>query len=244
MIQWLKYQIYDYFGFSKAEANGVIVLLFLLVTFLLFPQALRLYNKHKCCNEAKDEEDIALLERMIGVLESQNLLTNEYPQATSQHSPCQVIVDQASRDNRINKHSSNNKITQPFDINSADANQLNQIRGIGATLSKRIVKYRDKLGGFISKNQYKEVYGLQSAVIDRLEKYTYIVSTFKPRSVCINTSPFKALVSHPYILYKHAKSILAYREQHGHFAAVEDLLVLPCIGKDDLEKMKPYLTVE
>ncbi|MCG8339806.1 MAG: helix-hairpin-helix domain-containing protein [Cytophagales bacterium] len=244
MIKWLKYKIHDYFGFSKAETNGVVILLFLIITFLLFPQTLRFYDKHKVSDEANYEEDMALLDSMMGLLEAKNLLMPEQSQATSKHFPSQLVADKASLDNKTNKHTSNKKIMQPFDINSADTTQLKQISGIGVTLAKRIVKYRDKLGGFISKDQYKEVYGLQEAVIERLAKYTYIVPAFKPRKMNINTYHFKALVSHPYILYKHAKNIIAYREQHGNFAAVEDLLALPLIDKDDLEKMKPYLAVE
>ena len=244
MLRWLKYKIHDYFGFSKAETNGVVVLLFLIITFLLFPQALRFYDRHKVSDEANYEQDIALLDSMVGLLEAQNLRMNEQPQATAKHCPYKLATDKALVDNRTHKHASNNKITQPFDINSADTTQLKQISGIGVTLARRIVKYRDKLGGFISKAQYKEVYGLQEAVVDRLEKYTYIVPTFKPRRINVNTYHFKALVAHPYILYKHAKDIIAYREQHGNFVAVDDLLALPLIDKDDLEKMKPYLVIE
>ena len=47
-----------------------------------------------------------------------------------------------------------------IDLNSADSIMLEQLPGIGNKLSKRIVKYRDILGGFYSLEQLHEVYGL------------------------------------------------------------------------------------
>ena len=48
------------------------------------------------------------------------------------------------------------------DINVATAEELRVIKGIGEVLSKRVVKFRNRLGGFISKDQLQDVYGLDS----------------------------------------------------------------------------------
>lgn len=58
-------------------------------------------------------------------------------------------------------------------LNIADTSQLKRVYGIGDKLSERIVKYRDKLGGFVSMSQLKEVYGLDSTVVEDVERDFY-----------------------------------------------------------------------
>src|SRR5690606_501460 len=53
------------------------------------------------------------------------------------------------------------------DINSAAPEDFMGIYGIGATLSKRIVKFRDRLGGFLVNEQLYDVYGLKPEVAQR-----------------------------------------------------------------------------
>ncbi|MBA22128.1 MAG: hypothetical protein CMP52_02125 [Flavobacteriales bacterium] len=55
-------------------------------------------------------------------------------------------------------------VVEVKDINKATAEELKQIRGIGAVLSKRIVNYRSRLQGFEDLDQFFEVYGLDSLV--------------------------------------------------------------------------------
>lgn len=50
--------------------------------------------------------------------------------------------------------------TVRIDINRADTSEWKRLRGIGSVLSKRIVKYRDKCGGFKSVEQLRKIYGL------------------------------------------------------------------------------------
>jgi competence ComEA-like helix-hairpin-helix protein len=47
-----------------------------------------------------------------------------------------------------------------IEINTADEEEWAQLKGIGATLSKRIVKYRDAIGGFKTVADLKKIYGL------------------------------------------------------------------------------------
>ncbi|HSP41066.1 MAG TPA: helix-hairpin-helix domain-containing protein, partial [Gillisia sp.] len=46
------------------------------------------------------------------------------------------------------------------DLNSASVEDLTAVRGIGETLAKRIVNYRNRIGGFIDDIQLKDIYGL------------------------------------------------------------------------------------
>ena len=45
-----------------------------------------------------------------------------------------------------------------FDLNAADTTQLMQIRGIGRGYARRVVEYRQRLGGFRQEDQLAEIY--------------------------------------------------------------------------------------
>src|SRR5690606_9841495 len=64
--------------------------------------------------------------------------------------------------------------TERFDLNTADTAQLVRVYGIGPVLSKRIVKFRERLGGFVAPEQVYEVYGLDSATATRLLNTSYL----------------------------------------------------------------------
>lgn len=131
-----------------------------------------------------------------------------------------------------------------FDINLADSAQLEKVYGIGAKLVARILKYRNKLGGFVSKNQLKEVYGLDSVVLDELNKKTTIAADFIPQKIKINQTTFEELKSHPYFGYKNAKVILAYKSTNGKIIDKEDLKNIKILSKEEIEKMVFYLDFE
>lgn len=130
-----------------------------------------------------------------------------------------------------------------FDINAADTTQLTKIYGIGNKLSARIINYRNKLGGFVSMNQLKEVYGLDSTVISRLEKKYFVDAGFQPRKIILNQATEKELGSHPYIKYPLAKAIATYRFQHGNFNTIEDVKKIALIDETFYSKILPYLSL-
>ncbi|MDL5049234.1 helix-hairpin-helix domain-containing protein [Oscillatoria amoena NRMC-F 0135] len=132
----------------------------------------------------------------------------------------------------------------PFDLNLADTTQLIAVKGIGTVLSKRIIKYRDLLGGFVDKNQLFEVYGLDSLVVQRLTKQSFIHHDFKPRAINLNEASEAELAAHPYLSKAMARAIVTYRFQHGVFHSVDDLAELKSIPLESLHKAKPYLTIE
>jgi competence protein ComEA len=130
-----------------------------------------------------------------------------------------------------------------FDINTADTTQLKNINGIGSTLAKRIIKFRDGLGGFISLGQLNEVYGLDSTVINRLNHASYVDKNFEPKKINMNAADEKMLSDHPYIKRMIAKAIVAYRFQHGTFKTVNDIRNIQVIGSSEADKLAPYLKV-
>lgn len=131
---------------------------------------------------------------------------------------------------------------QPFDINTADTSQLIALKGIGSTLASRILKFRDALGGFVSTEQYREVYGLDSLALTELEKFGKIRSDV--RKLPINTATVEELDRHPFLSRRQAQVIVNYREQHGAYTSPESLKPIRILDAKTIEKLTPYLVFQ
>ncbi len=129
------------------------------------------------------------------------------------------------------------------DINLADTASLKSVRGIGSVLARRIIKYRDGLGGFIHIDQLKEVFGLDSMVISALNEF-YISDEFIPKKIAINKATEKELDAHPYLSLRDAKTILTFRAQHGNYSSADELMKIKTMKESTVTKIGPYLSFE
>ncbi len=129
------------------------------------------------------------------------------------------------------------------DINQADTLQLKEVYGIGSKLASRIIRYREKLGGFVSMQQLREVYGLDSGVVKKMILKFKVANDFVPRQLKINHVEASELAQHPYMKMNMAKAIVAYRYQHGPFVQLSDLLKIQLVTPTELTRVKPYLTL-
>lgn len=128
-----------------------------------------------------------------------------------------------------------------IELNKADTATLKTIRGIGEVLSDRIVRFRDKIGGFYSINQLEEVYGLEGEVLEEMKRVCRLDTDTNIRKININKVNEKVLAAHPYISPSSAKIIVNYRKQHGQFGEVADLHKIKGISYEVIEKIAPYL---
>ncbi len=129
------------------------------------------------------------------------------------------------------------------EINMADSADLVQVYGIGAILSKRIIKYRDALGGFYNINQLLDVYGIDSSKFESLEQNFMPCNCLKIVQININTATFKELLKHPYISYDFVK-IIVNKRRKKEFSSLEDFAKRTEISDADFQKLKPYLKLE
>ncbi len=129
-----------------------------------------------------------------------------------------------------------------IDINTGDTTAFMILKGIGSTLSKRIVKYRESLGGFVSIEQIKEVYGLPSETFEAILPNLKISPQASVAKLDINQLDVRSLSQHPYISFKQATAIVNYRNQHGRFQNLIDLKKVLLLDDDFLRKLAPYLT--
>ena len=113
------------------------------------------------------------------------------------------------------------------------------ISGIGSGYAKRIVKYRESLGGFANAEQVRETFGLPPETADELLKFGFVKNENVKR-LKINELALENL-KHPYLRFFQAKAIIAYREQHGAYKSAEDLKNIKVLDEATIERLKPYL---
>jgi len=130
-----------------------------------------------------------------------------------------------------------------IELNSADSMDLLEIRGVGPAFAHRILRYRNKLGGFYAKEQLLEVYGMDSARFAQVSEYCRI-GNGEIQKININTATVADFKKHPYFDYYLAKSIVDYRILHGAFTKVEQLRYIPLVYEDLYKKLVPYLKTE
>ena len=112
------------------------------------------------------------------------------------------------------------------DLNTADSLALVELPQIGAYTAVRIIEFRDKLGGFVDKEQLRDVKGMDDARFATIQPYI-IIGEAEIRKIDINRADFKTLVHHPYLSYEQVKRIFNQREKRGmikNWAQLETLL--------------------
>lgn len=133
-----------------------------------------------------------------------------------------------------------NKAPVIVELNSADSVKLTQINGIGPGYAIRIMRYRDRLGGFYRKEQLKEIFGIDS--IKYLDIAPQVsVNAAKIKKININTITLNNLLVFPYLTYKQKNAVIEYRNQHGPYKALADLSNIPIIDGGILRKIEPYI---
>jgi DNA uptake protein ComE-like DNA-binding protein len=130
-----------------------------------------------------------------------------------------------------------------LDINRADSADWEALPGIGPTLARRIVRYREALGGFHMPQQVAETYGLPDSVFQLIRGRLSTSPGHPVRELRVNTDDAASLAAHPYVTRKLAGLITAYRSRHGPFRSTEELLAIPLVNDSLLNRLRPYLSL-
>ena len=149
--------------------------------------------------------------------------------------PEQVAVSQQT-DSITERPRKFDAVTQ-VDINRADTTELMRIPGIGVYRANKIVEYRRKLGGFHNAEQVMEACKMP----DEILQWVKVSAEESVRKVNVNKLSLQRLMTHPYITFYQARSIVEYRKAHGNIKGVEDLKGLEGFSPQKIEKLQPYL---
>lgn len=123
-----------------------------------------------------------------------------------------------------------------IDINTADTTQLKKIPGIGSVYARAVVRRREKIGGFYSKDQLAEIDGFPQEAMPYVK-----ISAEKVRKLNLNRLTYAQLRQHPYLNYYQARDIVDYRRLRGPLKSLADLRLLKSFTPADMERLKPYV---
>ena len=128
------------------------------------------------------------------------------------------------------------KAGEHIDLNLADTTQLCKVPGIGAYYARRIVRYRDQLGGFYNTGQLLDIEGFPQDALPYLS-----VRAGQIQKLNVNKLREDQLRKHPYISFNQARAILNYRRLRGSIRDLSDLRLLPEFPPEMIERLAPYL---
>lgn len=147
-----------------------------------------------------------------------------------------ILIETLSKNVSEKKYMSS-KPQQKLDLNMADSASLVALNGIGPSYAKRILKYRSILGGYVSVEQLKEVYGFTDEIYANIHGL-FMVGKTGVTKINVNKDDFKAVNKHPYITYEQTKLIFNQRRQ----APLTEQKLKEIIGDESLfNKLSLYI---
>lgn len=221
----IKEQIRVFLSFSKKERTGIVILLIIAMLTWMIPY---FFAEDEIPEEALRFTPVELQEKIVVLKER-----TSYRRYTDTSVPYPTY----EKEHRIK----NSGPIALLDINLADSTAWERLPGIGEKLSSRIVRYRERLGGFVAMEQMKEVYGISDSLIHFLQSKLVLKKDFSPRKLKINEADYGILRKHPYVSHTMAKILLSYRKQHGDIDNEKMLMEINGLDLLEIKKLLPYL---
>ena len=230
----------DFFYFSRRERQGILILIVLLAGIFI----------GKFLFSPRKQTPIETHSTNISTPLADSLKTS---QSVHTEIPVESIVPDESQTEEkrtyYNKHSDNLPYarTEKFpvgtviNLNTADSATLTKIPGIGPAFSKRIVGYRNLLGGYYRIEQLQEIYGMYEELYEKIKPY-FNVDYSHIAPIAINDVSLDQLKRHPYLKIYQAKAIIELRKKKGALEGIEDLKPLKEFNNQDWERLSPYLS--
>ncbi|MBU2525299.1 MAG: helix-hairpin-helix domain-containing protein [Bacteroidetes bacterium] len=156
-----------------------------------------------------------------------------------------VAAQKSAPKNRFSKNfenTTNLKVeVSKIDLNTATAEDLKTVYGIGEKLSVRIVEFREKLGGFAADFQLYDVYGLDTATVEKALKKFTVLTPVAIEKLDVNTATFDELKQIPYLNTWLARKIITFRQNHGPIEDLQELTKIQDFPTNRLSSIALYL---
>jgi len=225
--------IKDYLTFNRTEQRGIFVLLLILFLVVIAESVVPLIVRPGTVDISGFDKDVIAFEKSMRIADSVEALTRK-AKSNKYHS------FGFKGDSGYWKSPKENFF---IELNAADTFELQRLWGIGPSFARRIVKYRERLRGFVDKSQLLEIYGIDTSKFNNISGHLSV----NPDSVHplnLNTVTFKQLLAHPYFTFEVTKGIMLYRKDHKKFGSINELRNIKVISDSIFGRIKDYLKVD
>lgn len=246
----------DFFYYHRRERVAIILLLILIVLTIVMNEILKKNNVNNVNNVLiQNDSLVEEFDQFHRLLKNRESVA--YPTIENESNRQYYVENRRNNERRLKSdgfstHSDkNSSFVSSFSgsiklaegetilLNESDTTDWKKIPGIGSTYASRIVKYRDLLGGFVTVDQLREVYGIDDELFAKI--YPYLKVDGKYTKIAVNTLEFKELLRHPYLNYKQVKAIFDLRRRKGNVSSINELAMLNEFTAEDIERLNPYL---
>ncbi len=129
------------------------------------------------------------------------------------------------------------KVGEVVELNRADTTMLKKVPGIGSYYARKVVAYRERLGGYYSTDQLFEIEGFPEEAVD-----FFSIDAGAVNRLDINKMSMSQLRKHPYINFYMAKAIADRRRLKGPLKSLNDLSLLPDFPPEVIERLSHYVS--
>lgn len=130
-----------------------------------------------------------------------------------------------------------------IDINTADVKEWESLPGIGETLARRIIKYRNQSGGFARAEELENVFGLTDSTLLDIRSFLRVNDNTIPR-LWLNRASAYQIIQKTGIPADLAREIVQKRQQDGNYNNWSELEALPDMTKLLLASLQKAFQLE
>ena len=154
------------------------------------------------------------------------------------------ISNSKPKKNYLKKGFKEKTFQQKVDLNITTQEQLEKVNGIGKVYSKKIIDYRNKLGGFSDDIQIYQLYGLDYQVIKKVLNEFTVKTPKEIVKMNFNSISASDIATIPGISFDLAKRIWEYRILNEQIESFSQLQNIEGLTKRKLQGIQLYLKIE
>ena len=182
----------------------------------------------------RKKEDFA---KLYGLTVKDYRRLEPYIRISSDYLPASTLIKEERQERDTLRYPVKLEENEHVVLNTADTATLRKVPGIGSYYAKEIVRYGQRLGGYVSVDQLDEIDDFPQDA----KKY-FVVEDAHHQKLNVNKLTLQQLRRHPYINFYQAKAIMDYRRLHGNLKSLQDLRLSKDFPPEVIERLTPYVS--